>query len=84
MQKCIEEIRRVESMAVPPGTKRPSRNEIVARVRAQSKLSIEADDGEGPVYGTCPWWCTKEQSVKCRYVSSNIDIWGRCKIMSNQ
>ena len=53
---------------------------------AQSELSIEADDGEGPVYGTCPWWCTKEQSVKCRYVSSNIDrsIWGRCRIMSNQ
>ena len=30
MQKCIEEIRRVESMPVPPGTKRPSRNEIAA------------------------------------------------------
>ena len=30
MRKCIEEIRRVESMPVPPGTKCPSRNEIVA------------------------------------------------------
>ena len=30
MQKCIEEIRRVESMPVPPGMKRPSRNEIAA------------------------------------------------------
>ena len=30
MQKCIKEIRRVESTPVPPGTKRPSRNEIVA------------------------------------------------------
>ena len=30
MQKCIEEIKRVESMPVPPGTKHPSRNEIVA------------------------------------------------------
>ena len=29
MQKCIEEIRRVESQPVPPGTKHPSRNEIV-------------------------------------------------------
>ena len=28
MQKCIEEIRRVESQPVPPGTKCPSRNEI--------------------------------------------------------
>ena len=30
MRKCIEEIKRVESMPVPPGTKCPSRNEIVA------------------------------------------------------
>ena len=30
MQKCIKEIKRVESMPVPPGTKRPSRNEIAA------------------------------------------------------
>ena len=30
MQKCIKEIRRVESTPVPPGTKRPSRNEISA------------------------------------------------------
>ena len=30
MRMCIEEIRRVESMPVPPGTKRPSRNEIAA------------------------------------------------------
>ena len=30
MRKCIEEIKRVESMPVPPGTKRPSRNEIAA------------------------------------------------------
>ena len=30
MRKCIEEIRRVESTPVPPGTKRPSRNEIAA------------------------------------------------------
>ena len=30
MRKCIEEIRRVESTPVPPGTKHPSRNEIVA------------------------------------------------------
>ena len=30
MRKYIKEIRRVESMPVPPGTKRPSRNEIVA------------------------------------------------------
>ena len=30
MRKCIEEIRRVESMPVPPGMKRPSRNEIAA------------------------------------------------------
>ena len=29
MQKCIEEIKRVESTPVPPGTKRPSRKEIV-------------------------------------------------------
>ena len=28
MQKCIEEIKRVESMPVPPRTKRPSRKEI--------------------------------------------------------
>ena len=28
MQKCIEEIKRVESMPVPPGMKHPSRNEI--------------------------------------------------------
>ena len=28
MQKCIEEIRSVESTPVPPGMKRPSRNEI--------------------------------------------------------
>ena len=74
MQKCIEEIRRVESTPVPPGTKRPSRSEF----------SIEADDWEGAVYGTCPCWCTKGQSVRCRYVSSDIDIWGRCRIMSNQ
>ena len=31
MRMCIEEIRRVESMPVPPGKKRPSRNEIAAR-----------------------------------------------------
>ena len=30
MRKCIEEIKRVESMPVPPGMKRPSRNEIAA------------------------------------------------------
>ena len=30
MRKCIEEIKRVESQPVPPGTKHPSRNEIVA------------------------------------------------------
>ena len=30
MQKCIEEKKRVESTPVPPGMKRPSRNEIVA------------------------------------------------------
>ena len=30
MRKCIEEIRRVESTPVPPGTKHPSRNEIAA------------------------------------------------------
>ena len=30
MRKCIEEIRRVESRPVPPGMKRPSRNEIAA------------------------------------------------------
>ena len=30
MRKCIEEIRRVESTPVPPGTNRPSRNEIAA------------------------------------------------------
>ena len=30
MRMCIEEIRRVESMPVPPGTKHPSRNEIAA------------------------------------------------------
>ena len=30
MQKCIEEIRGIESMPVPPGMKHPSRNEIVA------------------------------------------------------
>ena len=28
MPKCIKEIKRVESMPVPPGTKHPSRNEI--------------------------------------------------------
>ena len=28
MQKCIKEIRRVESTPVPPGAKRPSRKEI--------------------------------------------------------
>ena len=30
MQKCIEEMKRIESTPVPPGTKCPSRNEIVA------------------------------------------------------
>ena len=30
MQKCIEEIKRVESMLVPPGKKHPSRNKIAA------------------------------------------------------
>ena len=38
MRKCIEEIKRVESTPVPPGTKRPSRNEIhpaLGSVRAQ-------------------------------------------------
>ena len=30
MRKCIEEIKRVESTPVPPGKKRPSRNEIAA------------------------------------------------------
>ena len=30
MWMCIEEIRRVESTPVPPGKKRPSRNEIAA------------------------------------------------------
>ena len=30
MRKCIEEIKRVESMPVPPGMKRKSRNEIAA------------------------------------------------------
>ena len=30
MRKCIEEIKRVESMPVPPGMKRPSRNKIAA------------------------------------------------------
>ena len=30
MRKCIEEIKRVESTPVPPGMKRPSKNEIVA------------------------------------------------------
>ena len=30
MRMCIEEIRRVESTPVPPGKKRPSRNEIAA------------------------------------------------------
>ena len=30
MRKCIKEIRRVESMPVPPGTKHPSRNGIAA------------------------------------------------------
>ena len=30
MRKCIEEIRGVESMPVPPGKKCPSRNEIAA------------------------------------------------------
>ena len=30
MRKCIEEIRRVESMPVPPGKKHPSRNKIAA------------------------------------------------------
>ena len=30
IRKCIEEIRRVESTPVSPGTKHPSRNEIVA------------------------------------------------------
>ena len=31
MRKCIEEIKRVESMPVPPGTLCPSRKEIAAR-----------------------------------------------------
>ena len=49
---------------------------------AQSELSVQAHDRESAVYGTCPWWSTKGQSVKCRFVSSDIDLSevGSCQI----
>ena len=55
MQKCIEEIKRVESMPVPPGTKRPSRNEIAASfglsLSSVSKCTMEKVLSMGPALG---------------------------------
>ena len=71
-------------MPVPPGMKHPSRNEIAASFGLSQSSVSKRMTGKVLSYGTCPWWCTKGQSVRCRYVSSDIDIWGRCRIMSNQ
>ena len=42
MRMCIEEIRRVESTPVPPGAKRPSRNEIAVSF-GLSPSSVSSD-----------------------------------------
>ena len=52
MQKSIKEIRRVESMPVPPGMKRPSRKEIAASF-GLSLSSVSSDI----VYLTFLWGC---------------------------
>ena len=55
MRKCIEEIRRVESMPVPPATKRPSRNEIAASFGLSPSLVSKRMTGKvlsmGPALG---------------------------------
>ena len=52
MRKCIEEIKRVESMPVPPGTKHPSRKEITVSF-GLSLSSVSSDIA----YLTCLWEC---------------------------
>ena len=55
MRKCIEEIKRVESMPVPPGTKHPSRNEIAASFGLSPSLVSKRMTGKvlsmGPALG---------------------------------
>ena len=60
MQKCIEEIKRVESMPVPPGMKRPSRNEIAASFglslsSVSKRLTVKVSSNIA--YLTFPWGC---------------------------
>ena len=52
MRKCIKEIKRVESMPVPPGTKRPSRKEIAVSFG----LSLSSVSSE-IAYLTFLWGC---------------------------